>query len=106
MGYGVKFPAHQLGGSKKSWDFGVYGLPRVWVKTVSTVISMGHCTYYEHCKHDIAVTEKKIGAEGSAGVPYRATCEIAASGKRTSFVLLEGIRRIRGEHGRARGHTK
>jgi hypothetical protein len=38
MGYGVEFPAHQLGGPKKVWDFGVYGLSKVWVKTGLTVV--------------------------------------------------------------------
>ena len=37
MGYGMKFPANQLGGSKKIWDLRVYGLSGVWVKRVSTV---------------------------------------------------------------------
>ena len=38
MGYGVEFPAHRLGGPKKVWDFRVYGLSKVWVKTGSTVL--------------------------------------------------------------------
>ena len=37
MGYGVQIPANQVGGSERLWDFGVYGLSRVWVKRVSTV---------------------------------------------------------------------
>jgi hypothetical protein len=45
MGYGLKFPAHQLGGSKKPWDFGVYGLPCVWVKVGSTVILGYLCAF-------------------------------------------------------------
>jgi len=37
MGYGMQFPANQVGGPEILWDFRVYGLSRVWVKRVSTV---------------------------------------------------------------------
>ena len=37
MGYGMQFPANQLGGQKKLWDLRVYGLSEVWVKRVPTV---------------------------------------------------------------------
>lgn len=37
MGFGTKFPAHQVGGSKKVWVFRVYGLSKAWVLGGSTV---------------------------------------------------------------------
>ena len=42
MGYGVHFPAHQVGGRPGLWVKRGYGLPEVWVKrglTVSTLIA-------------------------------------------------------------------
>ena len=38
MGYGVQFPAHQVGGRLELWDKRGYGLPGVWVKRGSTVM--------------------------------------------------------------------
>ena len=38
MGYGVEIPAHQVGGREKLWDIRVYGLSKVWVMRVSTVL--------------------------------------------------------------------
>jgi hypothetical protein len=38
MGYGMQIPAHRVGGPKKLWDFGVYGLSESWVKRVPTVV--------------------------------------------------------------------
>src|ERR1700678_3249948 len=38
MGYGVEIPAHQVGGQEKLWDIRVYGLSKVWVMRVSTVV--------------------------------------------------------------------
>ena len=37
MGYGFKFPAFQLGGSKDLWVIGKYGLSGLWVMRESTV---------------------------------------------------------------------
>ena len=37
MSYGFKFSANRLGGHKKLWDTGVYGLSEAWVMRVSTV---------------------------------------------------------------------
>ena len=37
MGYGVQFPAYQIGGSKMLWDKRSYGLSEVWVMRESTV---------------------------------------------------------------------
>ncbi|TBU27006.1 hypothetical protein BD311DRAFT_666423, partial [Dichomitus squalens] len=37
MGYGVEFPLSRLGKAKILWVSGVYGLPGVWVRRVSTV---------------------------------------------------------------------
>ena len=37
MGYGMHFPAHQVGGRPGLWDKRGYGLPEVWVKRGSTV---------------------------------------------------------------------
>jgi len=37
MGYGMQFPANQLGGWLKLWDLRGYGLSGVWVKRDSTV---------------------------------------------------------------------
>ncbi|TBU48911.1 hypothetical protein BD309DRAFT_852859, partial [Dichomitus squalens] len=39
MGYGVEFPLSRLGKAKILWVSGVYGLPGVWVRRVSTVPS-------------------------------------------------------------------
>jgi len=38
MGYGVQFPANQVGGSIRLWDITGYGLCQVWVKAGSTVL--------------------------------------------------------------------
>ncbi|TBU46264.1 hypothetical protein BD309DRAFT_858526 [Dichomitus squalens] len=38
MGYGVEFPLSRLGKAKILWVSGVYGLPGVWVRRVSTVV--------------------------------------------------------------------
>ena len=38
MGYGMHFPAHQLGGLILLWDITGYGFSRVWVITGSTVV--------------------------------------------------------------------
>ncbi|KIJ97519.1 hypothetical protein K443DRAFT_105555, partial [Laccaria amethystina LaAM-08-1] len=38
MGYGVLFPANQLGGLKNLWDLRDYGLSQSWVKRESTVL--------------------------------------------------------------------
>ena len=40
MGYGLDFSANQLGGPKKLWGIGEYGLPRLWVKRESTVAAI------------------------------------------------------------------
>ena len=37
MGYGMHFPANQLGGLKKVWGFREYGLSRLWIMRESTV---------------------------------------------------------------------
>ena len=37
MGYGMQFPANQVGGSIRLWDITGYGLCQVWVKAGSTV---------------------------------------------------------------------
>jgi hypothetical protein len=37
MGYGVLFPANQLGGLKNLWDLRDYGLSQPWVKRELTV---------------------------------------------------------------------
>ena len=39
MGYGVQIPVNQVGGPEMLWYFRVYGLSRVWVMGVLTVIS-------------------------------------------------------------------
>jgi hypothetical protein len=38
MGYGMHFPAHQVGGLVLLWDITGYGFSKVWVITVSTVL--------------------------------------------------------------------
>ena len=40
MGYGMHFPAHQLGGLILLWDITGYGFSRVWVITGSTVLTL------------------------------------------------------------------
>ena len=37
MGFGSKIPANRVGGRDFLWVMAGYGLPRVWVKTGSTV---------------------------------------------------------------------
>ena len=37
MGYGMHFPAHQVGGLILLWDITGYGFSKVWVITGSTV---------------------------------------------------------------------
>ncbi len=44
MGFGSKIPANRVGGRDFLWVMAGYGLPRVWVKTGSTV----HVIVYEH----------------------------------------------------------
>ena len=39
MGYGVHFPAHQVGGWPGLWVKRSYGLPEVWVKKGLTAVS-------------------------------------------------------------------
>ena len=41
MGYGMHFPAHQVGGRPGLWVKRGYGLPEVWVKRGSTVLILG-----------------------------------------------------------------
>jgi len=43
MGYGVQFPANQVGGSIRLWDITGYGLCQVWVKAGSTVLCCWSC---------------------------------------------------------------
>ena len=45
MGYGVRFPAHQVGGWPGLWVKRGYGLPEVWVKRGSTVGVLDWCRY-------------------------------------------------------------
>ena len=40
MGYGFHFSVNQLGGPKKLWGIGEYGLPRLWVKWELTVVQI------------------------------------------------------------------
>ena len=37
MGYGLGFPAYQVGNKKTLWDIREYGLSELWVKRESTV---------------------------------------------------------------------
>jgi hypothetical protein len=39
MGYGMQFPANQVGGWILLWDITGYGLSGVWVKRGSTVVA-------------------------------------------------------------------
>ena len=41
MGYGVHFPAHQVGGWPGLWVKRGYGFPEVWVKRGLTVLALG-----------------------------------------------------------------
>jgi hypothetical protein len=40
MGYGMYFPANQLGGPKKLWGIREYGLSGLWVTRESTVFPL------------------------------------------------------------------
>jgi hypothetical protein len=42
MGYGMFFPAHQVGGQPELWDIRSYGVSGVWVKRSSTVYIWFH----------------------------------------------------------------
>jgi hypothetical protein len=44
MGYGLHFPAHQVGGPAELWDITGYGFSQVWVMTGSNVAS-STCLY-------------------------------------------------------------
>ena len=46
MGYGMHFPAHQVGGLAELWDITGYGFSQVWVKTGLTVYSNFHGKFY------------------------------------------------------------
>jgi hypothetical protein len=39
MGFSVEMPVNQVGIPKRSWDIGGYGLPEVWYKGGSTVVT-------------------------------------------------------------------
>ena len=56
MGYGVHFPAHQVGGRPGLWVKRGYVLPEVWVKRGSTVFIFGkgqfHMDDYEGINND------------------------------------------------------
>jgi hypothetical protein len=43
MGYGMHFPAHQVGGLAELWDITGYGFSQVWVITGSTVSWCNDC---------------------------------------------------------------
>jgi hypothetical protein len=43
MGYGMQFPANQVGGQLRLWDIRGYGLSEVWVMRGSTVHSNHDC---------------------------------------------------------------
>ena len=43
MGYGVKIPAHQVGGQEKLWDIRVYRLSKVWGMRVLTEVIIWPC---------------------------------------------------------------
>ncbi|KAF8814357.1 hypothetical protein BYT27DRAFT_7014425, partial [Phlegmacium glaucopus] len=40
MGYGIQFPANQVGGQPELWDIRGYGFREVWVKRGSTVFNL------------------------------------------------------------------
>jgi len=48
MGYGMHFPAHQVGGLIFLWDITGYGFSQVWVMTGSTVDQLAK-VYKEDC---------------------------------------------------------
>ena len=42
MGYGMHFPAQQVGGQLELWDIRGYGFSGLWVMTGPTVLSVYH----------------------------------------------------------------
>ena len=54
MGYGVQIPANQVGGLKMLWYFKVYGLSKVWVMGVLTVISYSAQSHALQCSWEIS----------------------------------------------------
>jgi GMP synthase-like glutamine amidotransferase len=53
MGYGMQFPANQLGGPLKLWGKRGYGLTEVWVKRGLTVLIFHDCFT---CKFLLSIT--------------------------------------------------
>ena len=51
MGYGVHFPAHQVGGRPGLWVKRGYGLPEVWVKRGSTVLLVQYISFPTYVSH-------------------------------------------------------
>ena len=62
MGYGMHFPAHQVGGLVQLWDITGYGFSQVWVMTGSTVIdcypSEIRALYYASGQPDISIKSR------------------------------------------------
>lgn len=48
MGYGLHFPAHQVGESKEPWVITGYGLSRVWIMAGSAALvnELDQCTLF------------------------------------------------------------
>jgi len=45
MGYGMHFPAHQVGGQPELWDIRGYGFSGLWVMTGPTVVIIAKGAY-------------------------------------------------------------
>jgi hypothetical protein len=50
MGYGMYFPAHQVGGQLELWGIRSYGVSGVWVKRSSTVYAPSTRALFCICK--------------------------------------------------------
>ena len=51
MGYGIKIPAHRVGGFKILWGIRGYGLSGLWVKRGSTVLNASPLDQSRYTRH-------------------------------------------------------
>ena len=82
MGYGVDFPLSRLGKAIILWVIGVYGLPEVWVKRVSTVgISSEFTKRSKNGEAKAHPPEMSVAASVTCAInlPERGSCGVGCS---------------------------
>jgi hypothetical protein len=62
MGFSIKIPVNQVGIPKRSWDIWGYGLPEVWYKGGSTVM-----TLWWHARQISALPASHHSCNGTLG---------------------------------------